>query len=307
MSLSESVRSELAGIDPQRACCRLAELSALARIAGTLHLTGGGGVALHLDVGNAAVARRAFSLLRGFGVVAEIRTYRRRAFAHEPRYELHLGQDPRTLQWLNEAGVLDTHLAPCAEPPRRVVARSCCRAAYLRGAFLAAGSASGPRNAHLEFRAATSQGAELIAGLAREEGFALTVAERERHTVAYAKSREAIAELLGFMGAHDAALALEENSVVGVTRSRANRLANADHANLVRAAKAANAEVRAIRRLERSGALEELPHDLRQIADLRVRNPSLSTRELAAKCRPPATKASVHRRLKRLERLAGGG
>ena len=174
MSLSESVRSELAGIDPQRACCRLAELSALARIAGTLHLTGGGGVALHLDVGNAAVARRAFSLLRGFGVVAEIRTYRRRAFAHEPRYELHLGQDPRTLQWLNEAGVLDTHLAPCAEPPRRVVARSCCRAAYLRGAFLAAGSASGPRNAHLEFRAATSQGAELIAGLAREEGFALT-------------------------------------------------------------------------------------------------------------------------------------
>ena len=132
------------------------------------------------------------------------------------------------------------------------------------------------------------------------------MAERERHTVAYAKSREAIAELLGFMGAHDAALALEENSVVGVTRSRANRLANADHANLVRAAKAANAEVRAIRRLERSGALEELPHDLRQVADLRVRNPSLSTRELAAKCRPPATKASVHRRLKRLERLAGG-
>ena len=50
--------------------------------------------------------------------------------------------------------------------------------------------------------------------------------------------------------------------------------------------------------------LETLPRDLREIADLRLRHPSLSLRELAARCRPASTKASVHRRLKRLERLA---
>ncbi len=304
MPLSERARAELAAIDPQRPCCRLAELSALVRAAGTLHLRGAGQVALHVDVGSPAVARRLFALLRGFGVSAEIRTYRRRAFGKEPRYELHLGDDARALQTLNEAGVLDTTLAPFDVPPRRVVARPCCRAAYLRGAFLAAGSVSGPRNAHLELRSATATGASFLADLARAESIELRAVERAGHAVAYAKGGSAIAELLGLMGAHDAALGLEESAVVGATRSRANRLANADHANLVRAARSAQAQVRAIRRLQRSGALDTLPADLREIAELRLRNPSLTLRELGARCRPRVTKAAVHRRLKRLERLA---
>lgn len=305
MSLSDAVRSELAAIDPRRPCCRLAELSALVRTAGTLHLRSGGSLAVHLDVASPAVARRAFALLRGFGVSAEIRTYRRHAFGREARYELHLGDDPRALQTLNEAGVLGSTLTPLPEPPRRLLARPCCRAAYLRGALLGAGSVSGPRTPHLEVRAATEAGARLLAALAGEEGIHLSVLDRGRHAAAYAKGAEAISDLLGLVGAHDAALAIGESAVVGATRARANRLANADHANLVRASRAAQAEIAAIRRLERRGGLERLSPDLREIAELRLRQPSLSLRELAARCRPPATKASVHRRLKRLQRLAG--
>ena len=85
------IRAELAAIEPRKPCCRLAELSALARLAGTLHLRGGGSVALHLDLGSHAVARRAFVLLRGFGLAAEIRAYRRQAFGKEARFQLHLG------------------------------------------------------------------------------------------------------------------------------------------------------------------------------------------------------------------------
>jgi DNA-binding transcriptional regulator WhiA len=114
-----------AAIAPRRGCCRLAELSALARHAGTLHLRGGGSVALHLDLGSHAVARRAFALLRAFGLGAEIRAYRRHAFGRETRFELHLGEDSRALQTLNEAGVLDAP-APLEQLPRRVVARACC-------------------------------------------------------------------------------------------------------------------------------------------------------------------------------------
>lgn len=304
MSLSESVRAELAAIEPRRACCRFAELSALARTAGTLHLRGGGSVGLHLDLGSAAVARRAFALLRRFGVAAEIRAYRQQAFAQGTRFELHLDDDPRVLQVLNEAGVLDSSLAPSDEPPRRVVARSCCRASYLRGALLAAGSVSGPRRAHLELRAATVEGARFLASLALAEGIPLAVIERRGHAAAYAKGSETIADLLGFVGAHGAALAMGESAVVGATRARANRLANADHANLVRTSRAAQVELDAIRRLTRRGGLERLPSELREVAELRLRHPSLSLRELAVRCRPPATKASVHRRLKRLERLA---
>jgi cell division protein WhiA len=305
VSFSEGARAELAAIDPRRPCCRLAELSALARTAGTLHLRGGGSIALHMDVGSPAVARRAFSLLRGFGAVAEIRAYRRHAFGRETRFELHLEEDPRVVQVLNEAGVVDARLAPLDEIPRRVVARSCCRAAYLRGALLAAGSVSGPRAPQLELRTATREAAELLAGLAQEEGMRLGVVERDRHCAAYARGRESVAELLGFVGAHGAALALQEGAVLGATRSAANRLANADHANLVRASRSAQRELRAIRRLAAAGGLDRLPPELREIAELRLRHPTLALRELASRCSPPVTKAAAHRRLKRLERLGG--
>jgi DNA-binding protein WhiA len=304
VSLSEDVRQELAAIEPRKPCCRLAELSALVRGAGSVHLRGGGRIALHLEVASGAVARRAFSLLRSYGVPCEIRTYRRRSFEHETRFQLHLEDDARALQALNEAGVLDANLAPLRQPPRRVVGRVCCRAAYLRGAFLASGSASGPRNAHLELRATDAAAAEFLAGLAAEDGFALGVYERGRHAVAYAKGVEGIGELLAFVGAQDAALRLGEEAVVSSTRARANRLANADHANIVRTSRAADAQLRAIRRLEREGRLVELAPELSEIARLRVRHPTLSLRELARRCTPPATKAAAHRRLAKLQRLA---
>jgi DNA-binding protein WhiA len=302
--LSEDVRAELAGIDPRKACCRLAELSALVRSAGSIHFRGGGRISLHLEVSSPAVARRAFTLLRSYGVPGEIRTFRSQSFEQATRFQIHIDDDARAIQVLNEAGVLDSRLAPLERPPARVIGRSCCRAAYLRGALLAAGSVSGPRNAHLELRSASVEGAELLSSLAAEEGFRLAVHDRGRHAVAYAKATDAIAELLAFLGAHEAALRLEESAVVASTRARANRLANADHANIVRASRAAETQLRAIRRLESDGRLDDLPQELREIADLRARNPTLSLGELARRLKPPATKASAHRRLAKLEKLA---
>ncbi|HXL44653.1 MAG TPA: DNA-binding protein WhiA [Gaiellaceae bacterium] len=302
--LSENVRGELAAIEPRKPCCRLAELSALIRGAGSIHFRGRGRIAVHLDVSSAAVARRVFTLLKGYGVAGEIHTFRRQAFERATRFRINIEDDARAVQTLNEMGVVDARLAPLERPPARVVSRACCRAAYLRGAFLAAGSVSGPRNAHLELRAASVEGAELVARLGREEGFALAVRDRGRHAVTYLKGREAIAELLAFMGAQEAALELGESAVVAATRARANRLANADHANIVRASRAADAQLRAIRRLEAAGRLEHLPADLREVADLRSRHPTLSLGELARRLRPPATKAAAHRRLAKLQKLA---
>ena len=91
---------------------------------------------------------------------------------------------------------------------------------------------------------------------------------------------------------------------MAATRARANRLANADHANLVRTSRAAHAQLRAVEQLRRNGELDHLPRTLQEIAELRIRNPSLSLRELALKCSPPATKAAAHRRLRKLQRLA---
>lgn len=185
-----------------------------------------------------------------------------------------------------------------------MVGRSCCRAAYLRGVFLAAGSVSGPRNAHLELRAPDGETATFLAGLARTEGFPTSAYERGHHAVAYVKGVETIADVLAFLGAQHAALELGESAVVAATRAQANRLANADHANIARTSRAADAQLRAVRRLEEQGRLEHLAPELREIARLRARHPSLSLRELARRCAPPATKATAQRRLAKLQRLA---
>jgi DNA-binding protein WhiA len=301
---SEDLRNELAGIAPTRDCDRLAELSGLFHAAGSIHLRGRGEVSVHLDLVSSAVARRAFSLLRALGIDSEIRTYRRPAFDRTTRFQLHVPGTAKTLRLLHQAGVLDAHHRPLERPPKRVVGRGCCRSAYLRGALLGGGSLSGPRDPHLEIRAGGVDGAEFVAAVAAQAGAAMRVVDRGRYAAAYAKGTETIVDVLGAAGAADAVLVLEERSVLSGTRSNANRLANADHANLVRSSRAAHAQIQAVRRLEKSGQLELLAPTLRELARLRVRHPTLSLRELARKCDPPATKASAYRRLRKLQQLA---
>jgi DNA-binding protein WhiA len=301
---SEDVREELAHVDPTRRCDRLAELSALFHAAGSLHLRGQGEWGLHLDLGSGAAARRAFALLRDEGVRSEIRTYRRRAFDGGTRYQLHLEGDASTLGALVAAGVLDRRHAPLVRPPRRVLGRACCRAAYLRGAFLGGGSLSVRPGAHLELRTATLESALALQEVAAGAGITLGVRELPAHAAAYAKGWDAIESLLAAAGAAETVLALEERSVLAATRERANRLANADHANLVRASRAARLQLEAIARLRADGRLERLPDSLRQAAEARSRHPADSLRELAGRLEPPVSKAAMQRRLRRLEELA---
>lgn len=304
MITSEDVREELALIEPARDCDRRAELSALFHTAGSLHLRGRGEWALHLDLASGAVARRAFALLRDEGIRSEIRTYRRNAFDRATRFQLHLEGGERTLRVLTAAGVLDARHAPLERPPRRVVARACCRRAYVRGAFLGGGSVTSQRSSHLELRTASLAGAAFLVVIAREEGVALNALERRSHAIAYAKGWDAIESALALMGASEIVLALEERAVLAATRAQANRLANADHANLVRTSRSAQGQLEAAEQLRAAGRLDRLPHVLREAAELRLRHPTHSLRELAMHADPPASKAAMHRRLRRIEELA---
>ena len=155
VSLSEDLRHELAAITPRSECDRLAELSGLFHSAGSVHLR-------RARRGIRAPGRR-----RSGGRAPRVQPPARvRRLVRDPdlsragpsraatRYQLHVAGDERALQVLHEAGVLSSRLTPLEHPPRRVVARSCCRAAYLRGALLGGGSLSGPRSPHLEIRSA---------------------------------------------------------------------------------------------------------------------------------------------------------
>jgi DNA-binding protein WhiA len=298
--LSDDLREELAAIAPSRECDRLAEISGLFHVAGRAHLRGRGSVDVHLDLSSSTVARRAFALLRALGVTSEIRTYRRTAFDHATRYQLHVEGSATAYETLHRAGVLGRSHRPLDNPPRRVVARRCCASAYLRGALLGAGSLSGPRDAHLEIRTGEPDGARFLAELAGRLGVELHTQDRESHSAAYAKGTEPIADVLVAAGAVDVVLALEERAVLAATRADANRLANADHANLVRTSRAAHAQLEALRGLD----VDTLPDDLKEIALLRLRHPTASTAELARRAKPKLTKATAYRRLRRLQELS---
>ena len=306
MISSEDVREELAQIAPTRRCDRLAELSALFHAAGSLHLRWKGEWAIHLDLGSGAAARRAFALLRDEGLRSEIRTYQRRAFDRGTRYQLHLDGDDRALDVLVAAGILDGRHAPLERPPRRVVARACCRSAYVRGAFLGGGTLSIRRSAHVELRTATRDAALVLQEVAAEAGIGLDLVERSSHHAAYAKAWDEVESVLALTGAAEAVLALEERVVLAGTREQANRLATADHANLVRTSRAARAQLEAVERLRAERRLEDLSIELREAAELRTRYPAESLRELALRTDPPASKAAMQRRLRRLEDLARG-
>jgi hypothetical protein len=303
MSLSDELRDELASIAPSRRCCRLAELSALAHASGVWHLHGQGELAIHLDLASAAAARRAYALLLDLGVRSEIRTYRQRSFDRATRYQLHVDVDGAAAGMLREAGVLSPRGAPLELPPKRVVGRSCCRSAYLRGALLGAGTLSGPRSPHLELRTTTREGAEFLATISSREGVELKVIERQTHAAAYAKSGETIADLLALAGASETALRQDEHAVIAATRAEANRLANADEANVKRTVDAAQRQLDAIASLD----LEALPRGLHEIASLRLKHRELSLADLAVRCRPPITKAAAHHRMATIVRRAEEG
>jgi cell division protein WhiA len=295
----EAVRRELTERPPRRACCARALLCGIFRHAGTLELSAGE-VAVRAELGDAAAARLAFSLVRDLGGDGSLASFREPRFARGTRVVVRLDGD-RSLQLLHEVGLLSAGLVPLDEPPGRLLQKRCCRAAYLRGAFVAAGSVSAPRApGHLEIRVAEPEGAALLRRVARADGIELRVAGRRGHAIAYTKRKPAIRDLLAHMGAHDAVLSIDEAEVISRTRERANRATNCDEANLARQGAAARAQAEAIATLE----LDDLDVALRQVAALRLRHPDLSLAELGRRARPPLPKSTVAGRMRALARAA---
>ena len=265
MPLSDEVRRELAAIEPQRDCDRLAELSGLFHTAGSLHLLGHGEFSVHLDVAESA-SRGARS---GCSAASASRPRSgrtsRTAFDGATRYQIHVPGRRALAERARPRGrPLGAH-APLEAPPKRVVGRACCRQRLPPRRLSRRRLGERAALPHLEIRTASRAGAELLAAVAAAGGRRRSASsDRGAYTAAYAKGAEAIADALALVGAGDAALALDEHAVVAEARARANRVANADHANLVRSSRAAHRQIRAIRRARGRGALARLSPPLRR-------------------------------------------
>ncbi len=185
-----------------------------------------------------------------------------------------------------------------------VVEESCCRAAFLRGAFLAGGSVTDPRKGyHLELATSHhSVGREVLA-LMRELDQDPRTAQRKGNTVIYFKQSDQIEDFLTCVGAPVAAMEVMNAKLERDLRGKVNRRVNCDAANLDKAVEAAMSQVEAIRRLEKAGTLVTLPDKLREVAALRLAHPEDTLAQLADRCDPPITKSALNHRLRKLVEL----
>ena len=183
-----------------------------------------------------------------------------------------------------------------------VVEEDCCKAAFLRGAFLAGGSVTDPEKGyHIELTTNHSSVARETYALAEETlGFYLKLAKRGGGHVLYLKQSELISDFLTFLGAPVAAMGIMEARLEKELNNKVNRRCNCDEANTSKVVEAAQEQLAAIRILRERGRLEHLPRKLLVAAIAREENPAASLTELASMMEPPITKPAMNHRLKKL-------
>ena len=306
MSFTAEVKDELSRIEPRKACCLKAELAALVRIEGTLHITGPGRYRLEIATETAPVARTVIKLLhKVYGLKTEL-TVRRSVLHKTNNYLITVPTQPklpkalaRTRRARRVARVHRTGISP------NLVKRECCAIAYLRGSFLGGGFVADPRgDFHFELTAETEQLAEDLVALMKRFDIEARVAQRRGTYAVYLKGAEPIVTFLALVGAHRALLRTEDVRIIKSMRNDVNRIVNAELANQQKTAEAAVGQLDAINTLIEAMGLENIPPALRELAELRLENPDVSLRELGELAEPPLTKSAVYHRVRRIEELA---
>ena len=303
MALTSEVKDELARIEITKSSTRVAELSAILRFAGGLHLISGR-IVIEVEVDAASIARRIRKdLMELLGIESELAVIAPTGIRRTSRYQVRVIAQGELLA--RRAGLVDPKGRPVRGLPAHLVSSTIPEAqAVWRGAFLAHGSLTDPgRSAALEITAPGNESAMALVGIARRLGVSAKAREvRGVHRVVV-RDGEAIAAMLTQMGAHSNVLKWEEARLRREVRATANRLANFDDANLRRSAQAAVAAgARVKRALEILGT--DIPEHLRYAGELRLKFKDASLDELGHHANPPMTKDAVAGRIRRLLAMA---
>jgi cell division protein WhiA len=303
MAMTGLVKDELSRISVVKPCCRKAEVSALLRFAGGLHLAGGH-IVIEAELDTGVAARRLRKdIAEVFGHSSELLVLAPSGLRKGNRYVVRVAKDGDSLA--RQTGLVDSYGRPVRGLPRQVVAGgSCdCEAAW-RAAFLVHGSLTEPgRSMSLEITCPGPEAALALVGAARRLKIHAKARDVRGVDRVVVKDGDAISALLTRLGAHDSVLAWEERRVRREVRATANRLANFDDANLRRSARAAVAAgARVERALEILG--DDVPAHLCDAGRLRIANRQASLEELGQLADPPMTKDAIAGRIRRLLAMA---
>ena len=304
MSFTAEVKDELSRCEFECPDCPRAMLSALVRIEGTLFISGPGRYRLEIATETGSVARTTIKLLHTIYDLKTELTVRRSVLHKTHNYLITVPAQLELERALRDMGIVsDTGLNLGIEPA--LVRRSCCSAAYLRGAFLGGGFISDPRgDFHFELTCESEELARSLVELMERGGIDARITKRRNIYTVYLKGAERIVNFLALVGASQSALEMENVRVVKSVRNDVNRRVNAEIANQAKATDAALSQVKTIKALIDNGGMNSIPPALQEIARLRLEYPDVSLRELGELADPPLSKSAVYHRIRRIEEVA---
>ena len=305
MSFTAEVKDELARVPAVCSHCDKAVLAALVRIEGTLFVSGKNRYRVEIATDAPSVARQVIKLLHELYQLKTNLTVRRSVLHKTPNYLIEAPAQPNLAPALLDMGVLSLEGGLVLGISDQLVAKDCCAAAYLRGAFLGSGFVSDPRgDFHFEIIVESEELAEGLVGLMARKNIKARIIQRRNSYMVYLKSGSAILEFLALVGAHQSALAMENARVIKSVRNDVNRQTNAEIANQAKTSRASIDQIRAIRMVLEAHGMENLPPALQDFIKLRVRYPDATLKELGELANPPLSKSAVYHRVRRIEQMA---
>ena len=249
MSFSGEVKEELSRQFPKSRHCQIAEIAAVLSFVGKLEEMQGRKI-LRIYTENISLARKYFILMRKTFHANVSIAARQNVYLHKSRIfviSLAVPEEIRkvllAVKWQNENGE-DIRSGGLAN--RLLVQNDCCRRAFIRGAFLSAGSMSDPEKSyHLEVVCSGLPKAGQLQEIINSFGMDAKIVQRKKSHVVYLKEGSQIVDMLNIMGAHVALMNLENVRILKEMRNSVNRQVNCETANINKTVSAAVKQVEA--------------------------------------------------------------
>lgn len=310
MSFSGEVKEELSRQFHKSRHCQIAEIAAILGFVGRLEDVQGRKI-LRIYTENLSLARKYYILMRrtfhanvSIAVRQNVYLRKSRIFVISLLVPDEIRKVLLAVKWQNENG---KDIRSEGIVNRLLVQNSCCRRAFIRGAFLSAGSMSDPEKSyHLEFVCSDQQKAEHLREIINSFEMEAKIVLRKKSYVVYLKEGAQIVDMLNIMGAHVALMNLENVRILKEMRNSVNRQVNCETANINKTVSAAVKQVEDINYIKSVRGLDSLSDGLREIALLRLEYPEAALKELGSYLEPPVGKSGVNHRLRKLSEIAEG-
>ncbi|HEM6266531.1 TPA: DNA-binding protein WhiA [Streptococcus suis] len=280
------------------------ELSAIIKLSGSLGLASTG-LTLSISTENAKIARHIYELLLHFyQVKAEIRHHQKTNLKKNRVYAVVIEDGVNDI--LNDLYLADSFFGLETGISPLVLENDSWSQAYLRGAFLAAGSVKDPEKGRyqLEIASVYSDHAHDLANLLQKFLLDAKVIERSKGTITYLQRAEDIMDFLLVIGAEEAKTEFEDIKLLREARNDLNRANNAETANIAKTVNASMKTINNIIKIMDTIGLDQLTGDLQEIAQLRIQHPDYSIQQLADSLTVPITKSGVNHRLRKINKIA---